>query len=60
MMEAKKNPALAHLTPQVARRVREVCYQLLPLRPVDMSTISPAFAAAVATMRRALEAEPHH
>jgi clan AA aspartic protease len=55
--------ALAHLTPEDARLVRKTVCELLPLPQADMSTmlgISPAFAEAVATMRRALEDEPHH
>jgi hypothetical protein len=54
---------LAHLTPEDARLVRKVVCELLPLSQtnmVDMSAISSAFAEAVAAMRQALEAEPHH
>jgi hypothetical protein len=51
---------LAHLTPEEARLVRRVVCELLPLPQADLLAISPAFAAAVARMRRALEVEPHH
>jgi hypothetical protein len=51
---------LAHLTPEEAHLVRRVVCELLPLPQVDFSAISPAFAAAVARMRRALEAEARH
>jgi hypothetical protein len=55
--------ALAHLPPEEARLVRKVVCELLPLPAadmVDMSAISPAFAEAVATMRRALDSETRH
>jgi hypothetical protein len=52
--------ALALLTPEDARLVRKVVCERLPLPPAEMSAISPTFSAAVATMRRALEAEPRH
>jgi hypothetical protein len=52
--------ALARLTPEEARRVRNVCCQLLPLPETDMTAISPAFREAVETMRQALADEPRH
>jgi hypothetical protein len=55
--------ALAHLTPEDARFVRKTVCELLPLPRADMSTmsgISPAFAEAVAAMRRALELAQRH
>lgn len=54
---------LARLTPEDARLVRKVVCELLPLPPAAMPAIvaiSPAFAKAVAKMRRALEAEPRN
>jgi len=55
--------AMVHLTPEEARVVRRTVCEELPLPPAAMPAIvaiSPAFAKAVAKMRRALEAEPRN